>query len=344
MATVVRIGRRWRAQVRKTGVKSISKTFDTKAEAAAWARDIEQEIDRGEFSRVRGVTLRAVIQRYRETRAEGDRPILATSNTHYMLACLDRWLGDRRVEDLEVEHLVQFARDRRREGTGPYTVNMEVGCLGTVLRHMGAVMKLRVPDVVGQSRPVLAHMGLIGGGAKRTRRPQGDELARIVKWLGEQPSPTMQRMPDLIVLAALIGLRRGEVCRALWADLDERERILLVRDRKHPRQRVGHDAKVPLIAGALDIIKRQPRDDERIFPLHPQTVSKYFKEACNACGVPDLRLHDLRHEAASALIEAGWSPQEAKVVTGHIKGEHFDRYVNLDPAKIARKPVRKPRR
>lgn len=341
MATIVKIRQRWRAQIRRVGAKSISKTFDSKAEAQAWARDIESKLDRGEHHTHALMTLGAVLAEYRQLRESSGREVLDTSSEHYMLKTLDRWMGDKVAELLEVSHLVEFAKARRKEGAGPYTVNMEVSKLGTVLRHMGAVLSLRIPDVVGQSRPVLAHFKLIGGGGKRERRPTADELDRICTWLAEQTtSPTKQRMPDLIRLTAILGLRRGEGCRVLWADLDEARRLVLVRDRKDPRNKAGNDQWVPLIGDALAIIQRQPRDDKRIFPLHPQTVSKAFTEACRELSIPDLHFHDLRHEAASALSEAGWSSHEIRVVTGHKASAHLDRYVNLDPARVALKSVK----
>lgn len=342
VASIIKIGERWRAQIRRVGVKPITKSFGTKSEAERWARQMEAKIDAGDYQAASGTNLATVISEYRRLRESGGREVLDTSSEHYQLACLARWMGELRAEALEVEHLIEFAKARRAEGAGPYTVNMDISKLGTVLRHMGAVLKLRIPDVVGQARPTLAHFGLIGGGGKRKRRPSEDELDRICEWLAAQSaSRTMRRMPDLIRLTAIIGLRRGEGTRILWADLDETNRVVMVRDRKDPRKKAGNDQLVPLIGDALEIIQRQPRDDVRIFPLHPQTVSKAFTEACRALGVPDLHFHDLRHEAASRLDEAGWSTHEIKAVTGHRMDVHLDRYINHSAVELAKRPVRR---
>lgn len=343
MASIRKVGEKWRVQIRRTGAKSISKMFPTKGEAARWAREQETRIDAGDRGGPSAMTVKELIAEYRKIREKSGREVLDTSSEHYMLACLDRLLGARRVERLEVSHLVDFAQTRKAEGAGPYTINMDISKLGTVLRHAGSILSLRVPDVVGTARPVLHHLKLIGGGGKRDRRPTDDELLRIIDWLENQPSPIMQRMPDVILLSALIGLRRGEAFRIAWRDMDEARRVILVRDRKDPRNKAGNDQEVPLIGGALDIILRQPREEgeDRIFPFHPQTVSKYFKLACDTLSIPDLHWHDLRHEAASALAEAGWSPHEIKAVTGHRKDDHLDRYVNMDPATVARKPIGK---
>lgn len=343
MATITKIGERWRVQIRRVGVKPITKRFAAKAEAVAWARRVETQIDGGEYQASNAILLARVIEDYRKLRERSGREVLDTSNEHYQLRCLARWLGDKQAEALRVSDLVAFAQARKKEGAGPYTINMDVSKLGTVLRHMGAVLDLRIPDVVGQARPVLAHLGLIGGGGKRERRPSEDEIERIIAWLtARTTSPTMQRMPDMIRLSALIGLRRSEACRMLWSDVDQARRVLLVRDRKDPRQKIGNDQWVPLIGDALEIIERQPRTCERVFPVHPQTLSKAFREACVALSIPDLHWHDLRHETASRLAEAGWSPHEIAAVTGHRKGAHLDRYVNMDPVEIARKAVKPP--
>lgn len=101
------------------------------------------------------------------------------------------------------------------------------------------------------------------------------------------------------------------------------------------------DQWVPLVGNALEIIQRQPRGNrDEVFPFGESLLSKYWLEACRALSIPDLHWHDLRHEAASRLIEAGWSAHEVRVVTGHASSQHLDRYVNLDPADVARKAVK----
>lgn len=49
MASINRRGTYWRAQVRRKGYPLQSRSFDTKAEAEAWVRSVEGEMDRGIF-------------------------------------------------------------------------------------------------------------------------------------------------------------------------------------------------------------------------------------------------------------------------------------------------------
>lgn len=340
MASIIQIGDRWRAQVRRKGVKPITKTFGTKAAAQAWARRVEADIDAGTHRDEIPVTVSDLIDCYKTLREDSGRPVRDDGNQWYMLKHLDDGFGMLKVLQLDTDRIIKWAQGRKRDGAGPYTLNMEVSLLGTVLRHTSSVKNLRLPDVVGEARPTLKYLGLIGGGGKRDRRPTADELSRLFAYWREhtEVGPPME---DIIRLAIGMAFRRGEIMQLLWRDLDRDRRMILVRDRKDPRNKIGNSQSIPLIGDALEIIDRQPRTDDepRIFPWSPRTVSKYFTWACADLKIPDLHFHDCRHEATSALIEAGWSPHEVAMITGHKTTVHLDRYVNLKPEDLHQKVV-----
>ena len=51
MATIRKKGEyQWHAQIRRKGYPFETKTFNTKTEAEAWARSVENEMDRGVFA------------------------------------------------------------------------------------------------------------------------------------------------------------------------------------------------------------------------------------------------------------------------------------------------------
>src|SRR5439155_5253282 len=141
--------------------------------------------------------------------------------------------------------------------------------------------------VVSAARPLLNHLGLIGGGGRRERRPTEDELQAVVKELADRRGPLYA---DVVRFAVATAMRRSEIARLCWADVDPAKRVVLVRDRKDPRRKAGNDQWVP-----WDLVQRQPRADgaERIFPIHESTMSKYFTWACRDLGIPDLHFHDL---------------------------------------------------
>ena len=68
MATIRKRGElQWEARIRRKGWPVTCKTFERKADAEAWARDIEGEMDRGVFvsrTEAEGTTLAEALDRY----------------------------------------------------------------------------------------------------------------------------------------------------------------------------------------------------------------------------------------------------------------------------------------
>lgn len=325
MASVLQIGDRWRAQIRRPGRKSISKTFDTKREADQWARRTEAAMDQQQDVLVTAdITVRELVQEFRRMREELARPISPQGNTHYMLEHLVEDLGAERVRDLTSDRLVRWARLRKEQGAGGYTVNMELSQLGTVIRHTSGFLRVVLPDVVGAARPLLSYGQLITGGTKRTRRPTADELARLLPWL-DQRNPVIGAA---VRVAVITGMRRGEIARIQWGDIDKERKAVLVRQRKHPRAVEMKDEWVPLLGAAWTIVKAQPQSlDGRIFPVSREALSDAVTAGTKALGIPNLHLHDMRREATSTLRELGFDREARKAITGHKSDEAHDIYI-----------------
>lgn len=335
MASVIKIGERWRAQVRRKDHKPQTKTFRTKKEADEWARALESRIDvQAEPKAAAHFRVGDLIKEYRRVRAEAGREIEAATNTSYMLNHLEDDLGHEKVTALTPARLVEWASMRKAQGAGPWTVNQELSALGTMLRHAASFSNLVLPDVTGQARPLLTHLQLIGAGARRTRRPTDDELAAVLAYVEARSKETA----DAMRVAAITGLRRSElVLKLKWADLDESRRAALIRQRKHPRRIEMRDEWVPMLGDAWAIVQRQPKTSDRVFPISPEKISDLFTAATRACGIPDLRLHDLRHLASSRLQELGFDESERMAITGHRSATMNQRYTHPTPEHLHQK-------
>ena len=337
MASFTELNGKWRAVIRRKGHKSISKFFDTKTKAQAWATGVERQMDKGTFkqSEADSETIGQLIVKYHGLRARA-RPIMDTSTEHYTLKQLTANIGDIVATKLTVDDLLGWAQKRKDDGAGPYTVNCDLSKLSTVLRYAGEGL----PDVIGAARPKLTYLNLIGGGGHRERRPTEDEIERLFAHFAEHHG---QHYVDAMEFAIETAMRRGEVCEICFADIDAEKRLIKVM-RKHPRK--GKTLEwVPLLPRAWEIVQsRKPLDDDRIFPIHPQTLSKYFTQACKTLGIPDLHWHDLRHEGTSALFEAGIPIEKVALVTGHKSWVNLRRYTNLKPESLhAGNPDMQPR-
>ncbi|CAM8375920.1 Phage integrase (fragment) [Mycobacterium tuberculosis] len=147
---------------------------------------------------------------------------------------------------------------------------------------------------------------------RKVTTPQDDELTKLKEGLKACNEHREGKIPfvDILDFSILSCMRIGEVCKVLWSDVDEKNRSVLVRDRKDPRKKTGNHMSVPLLGDAWTILQRQLRTDERVFPYNPKSVSTGFQRVRNVLGIEDLRYHDLRREGASRLFEAGFSIEE----------------------------------
>lgn len=137
------------------------------------------------------------------------------------------------------------------------------------------------------------------------------ELARLADAAG--------RSAPVIWLLGSTGVRIGECCRLLVGDVDVKRKRLRVRKSKNGRAR---DAPLTTrVIGMLDL-SREPAEplflSPRGRPYDPDNFrSRVFRPAAEAAGLPDLRVHDLRHTAASLMIASGASIKEVQAALGH---------------------------
>ena len=335
MASFRKRGNRWQVQVRRDGVAR-SETFDTKAAATAWARRIERKIDEGRLDAAKPIgTLGDLIDRY-ETEIPRIKAI--GRSTAYSLRLIRDRIGSLRLDRLTANQIIAFGQKRAAEGAGPATVILDISVLSSLLKTARALWRMPVDvGVLEEARHALAYVGLVGPSRSRERRVSDTEVDAVASELRRR-----SRLPlaDATEFALASGMRREEVCRIRWADLEADKRIIMIRDRKHPREKAGNDQRVPLLAvrgrDPLSIIARQPRTDDRIFPIKPASWTSIFVRAVRACGIDDLHLHDLRHEATSRLFELGLSIERVALITGHRDWAMLRRYTHLTPDDVVR--------
>ena len=315
---------KWRGQVRRKGFKEVTKQFATKTLAAAWIAQTEKDMAAGIDPAAKGETISSLITKYRALR-EVNRPIKRKSTEDYTLGLLDNTIGELVASKLTADDLIGWAQERRDEAGG-YKVNCDLSKLGTVFRYTQAGLLVRVEE----ARPKLAYLGLTAGAGQRERRPTEDELQRVLAWLLEQEGRVAR---DFVEFAVLTAMRRSEIAALRWADLDTDDRVILVRDRKDPRQKIGNDQTVPLLAGSFEIVQRQDRG-ELIFPVRPKHITKVFHDACVASGIADLHFHDLRHHGISLMFEHGYDIHQVSIVSGHKNWAHLKRYTQIKPTTL----------
>jgi integrase len=341
----------WRVQIRRKG-RYLSETFRRWKDADTWALDVERRIDRGESpasrARVDPTTFGHLVDLHVDDMVEVGKPPRRTKRT--TLDQLKRDFGNTKLRDLTRERFIQFGKDRAKEGAGPATLSMDIGYIRTIIAHAAAVHGLPVSiEPITLARIALKRLGLVGKSKERDRRPTVDELQRIMK-LSDANARQMIPLSRIIRFAIATAMREEEICRFERRDINEVTRVLLIRDRKDPREKQGNDQKVPLLDttgfNAWEILQEQirmTRKNARPFPYNPRSVGTAFRRACKKLEIVDLHFHDLRHEATSRLFEAGFSIEQVALVTGHKDWKMLKRYANLRPENLVRRSRAKSR-
>jgi len=353
MATLIHTpSGRWRALIRRKG-HTFSRTFRLKADADKWARDIEDRLDRGDPGPAKSTlhgrpeTLGDLIRLHVLDMLDVRRP--PRRSKRYCLEKLTRELGHWRIRDVTHHRLIDYGRQRFRQGAGPTTLSMDLSYLGTVLTHAAAVHGIAVrADQVVLARVALKRLGLVGKSSERARRPTQEELDAIINH-SQLNSRQIIPLWRIVKFAVATTMRLGEITRIDWADLDQANSLITVRDRKDPRRKLGNDQRVPLLSltgyDALDLIAEQANATGckgRIFPYTSQSIGAAFRRVCKDLGIKNLRFHDLRHEGTSRLFEAGLTLPEVGLVTGHKDWKMLKRYLNLKPEEVVWRNASRP--
>jgi integrase len=247
-------------------------------------------------------------------------------------------VGSLPFRELNRESLLEFGKQRARQGAGPVTLAIDFSHLGTVLTHAAAVHGLIVnTESVRLARIALARLGLIGRSAERDRRPSKVEIDALLRYFDEKPGMLIP-MSRIIRFAIATALRQEEICNLEWQDVDGEKRLVVVRNRKDPRRKQGNHQRVPLLNltqyDAWQLLCEQKAANDgnlRCFPYNHRSVGTAFRRACRRLGIENLKFHDLRHEATSRLFEAGLTIEQVSLVTGHRDWKMLRRYTNLRP-------------
>lgn len=90
----------------------------------------------------------------------------------------------------------------------------------------------------------------------------------------------------------------------------------------------GSPRMVPVHPEAVPDLKRLP------FTLHWRTYYSDFEQAREKIGRPDVRMHDLRHSLASAILSGGNTLGDVQAALGHASAQSAKRYAHLYPERL----------
>ncbi len=138
---------------------------------------------------------------------------------------------------------------------------------------------------------------------------------------------------SFVVLTRHTGMRSGEALTLKIDQIDLQERTILLtktkrgKSRRVPLNEIAYETVSNLITGARE------RGTEYLF-FNPKTGRPYkwlrrsFRTLMKRAGVTDFTRHDLRHDAATNMVESGASLVEVRDILGHSDIRMTQRYAH----------------
>ena len=182
--------------------------------------------------------------------------------------------------------------------------------------------------------------------SKGLRVPQAEKRAR---WITKEHAHDLVKaasklsigyvLVDFIELALNTGMRKNEILKLQWHNVDLQNRLIVLQADENKSKRVR---SVPLNDAAVAAIRRRQAFVRLVCPespwvmakrngMHLVSANRAFNIACMSAGIEDFRIHDLRHTCASWLVSAGVPLADVKEVLGHASITMTERYAHLAP-------------
>lgn len=355
MATLRKRGPyQWEAQIRRRGWPAQSRTFESKAEAEAWAQMIESEMARGVWldrSEAENTTLRELLDRY-------EKEISPRKRSHEReVSFLNTWrqteLAARMVSRIRGADVAALRDDWLKE-LAPASVLRRLQVLShvfnTARKEWGMESLANPVELIAKPTPA----------NERERRVSLEELESII-------AATQSRfLPAMLRIAVQSAVRRGELVGLCW------EHVHLAGDAPHLHLSLtknGDSRNVPLLPEVVQAIKSwraavveglgasgEPFEPlrGRVFPIRADAVTRAFGRArdraraayeaeCKQAGKPvdagflsNLTFHDARHEA-TALFATLVDGTDLAKITGHKDPRMLMRYYHPTPEELSAK-------
>jgi hypothetical protein len=325
MASIRFRSNKWQARVSRKGERSVVKTFQSQDDAQRWARSIEVEWDKGTYTNLhqaQKTTFGELIERYlREV-----TPLMrgAKADTIRLKAIIRRPIAKENMATLTPTKIAKY-RDERLQEIKPSTVVRELAYFSSIINHARREWGLNT------SNPVL--------GVRKPAQPQGrnrvlsyEEEERLLLACEPKANRNIYTRP-FVILAIETAMRRGEILSLSWVNIDYVKRTAYLALTKN-----GEARTVPLSTRAIETLQNLPISiDGRVLPINFAALETNFKRARERAGLKDLRIHDLRHTAATRLAEKLPNLLELSAVTGHKSLTMLKRYYHPNPEQLAQK-------
>ena len=315
---------RWCAQITLNG-KRPTKYFDTQRECQEWIRETLNQVDRGVAVTTRQ-TLGEFLAAWLEAVKSSIRPKSYETYAWNIHHHISPSLGHIKLRELRPDHIQRFYTRKLDNGVGTPTVRMSHGVLRRALGHA-------------------VKWGLLAHNVSDAVVPPKAKTKEMSVWDAEQVRCFLRlteghRWDALFYLAVTTGLRQGELTGLYWSDMDWKSSRLRIQRQVYQGQvselKTASSRRVVTLGEvALDKLherqEHQAREREwgiwqendfiftsrRGKPVSHGSLYPVFIDLTKAAGLPRIRFHDLRHTAATLMLQQGVHPKVVQERLGH---------------------------
>ena len=303
---------RYSVSIRHAGAKAINKTFAKKSDAHKFGFEVELQLQRKRYkdtSNASKTTLKSVLERHLAERlGEVRQPKKEQSrfNTIVKSEVVNKFLIDLTPNDF-----AQFRDARSLAGASGATIIRELSFMSVAIRKAIKVYGCWLPEhpIPNSIKPKES--------PPRNRRLNAGEHVLLKQYCKgapkyKKPNPYWC---DAIDFAIESALRLNEQLTLNWKHISIEKKVMTILA-KHTK--TGVERVVPLTPRALEILRNIPRSiDGRVFPMSINNFNRGWRAICKNSGINNLHWHDLRRESICRLFEAGLSPSEVQMFSGH---------------------------
>lgn len=254
---------------------------------------------------------------------------------------LSTWapLLDKDMASLEVDDAIQHRLDRLDDEVTPQTLNRDRTAL---LAMLNKAVEWKILDNNPLDDPAFKPLDTVddkrvrwlGQRDEHEHGKTAGERARFMAAIEHESTPAYLR--DLALLAMNTGMRRGELFQLRWENVSLARAELLVRASTAKTNKMRH---ITLNTVALAVLVRMSKvkhfsgfvfvNLETGKPF--TTVKKAWASLAKRAQLDDFTFHDLRHDFASRLVQAGVNLYEVRDLLGHSSITLTERYAHLAP-------------
>jgi integrase len=322
----------WVAQIYAQGTK-LYRYARTQREARDWLQETRNQMQSGLNLSSAHITLNQFLQQWLESHKASIRPNTVQQYSYIVNHHLLPGIGRIRLKDLRPDHIQALYNSSLRDGKSQRTVQMMHAVLNHALNQALKWGLIGRNPAQGTSRPKFRRKEM-----KTLNGSQVQDLLQAVRG---------SRFEALYLLAVSTGMREGELLGLKWGDIDWETRRLKVQRQlqrlkesglvfSEPKSRAGIRSVVlsRIVVSRLRshrVIQAYERlfagnrwkENDLIFPTtigtawEPRNLYRHFKTVLAQAGLPDIRFHDLRHTAATLMLQQGTHPKVVQERLGH---------------------------